>query len=359
MSSAAPLVTVLMAVYNGERYLREAVESTLNQTFRDFEFLIIDDGSTDGTANMLRGFSEADSRVKVHSQENIGQVPTLNRGLKLAAGRYVARMDADDISLPERLALQVEAVEANPRLGVVGTSAVVIDEDGRRIVERPALSGDRDIRAWFQRGNCMMHPTVMIRRKAIEDVGGYRPAFAPAEDYDLWLRISEKWELNNLPQSLLHYRMHGGQLSQKNLVQQAVAAVSAQASARIRRETGRDPADGLVLASMEFLQSCGAREEVVHARVMDDYLTWFKTAVRSSDLGRAEAILKDAVGYSRDRRVGRQVCAEMLHRLARGHWRCGHRGRGLYLLGRGLLAHPIDSLGQLGILPHRGPTAQP
>ena len=209
----APKVTVLMPVYNGERYVGEAIESILAQTFTDFELLIVDDGSTDRTLSILREYARQDRRVVVlQNGSNLGLVPTLNRGLSATRGEYIARMDADDVSLPERLARQVAYMDQHPEVGVLGTNIVYIDAEGRLLnggrpkARRPMSS---TLIHWMLLWRCAIyHPTVMIRRSVLEQTGfTYDPNFRHAEDRDLWTRLAKRTTIASLPDVLLHYRI--------------------------------------------------------------------------------------------------------------------------------------------------------
>jgi glycosyltransferase involved in cell wall biosynthesis len=173
--SKNPKVTVLMPVYNGEKYLREAIESILNQTFIDFEFLIINDGSTDRSVEIIESYSDPRIRL-VHNERNMKLIATLNKGLELARGEYIARMDCDDISLPERLAKQVAFMDANPEVGVLGTAFQTIDSYGKSL-NSPIL-------------------------------GGYTPEAIHVEDYDLWRRLSGVTQFSNLQDVLIYLRKH-------------------------------------------------------------------------------------------------------------------------------------------------------
>jgi glycosyltransferase involved in cell wall biosynthesis len=208
--SREPLVTVLMSAYNDVRFLPESVESILAQTFGDFELLIIDDGSADGTRGYLD--SLRDPRVRVlGNATNLGLTRSLNRGLDAAAGRFVARMDADDVALPERLARQVAFLRSNADVGVVGSSRVLIDERGRFVAHAPAAEDDLRIRWKCLLGNPFAHPTVMLRREVMERHGlRYDEAFRTAQDYELWTRLLAVTSGVNLREPLLQYRLRDG-----------------------------------------------------------------------------------------------------------------------------------------------------
>jgi glycosyltransferase involved in cell wall biosynthesis len=204
-----PVVTVLLAVYNGDRYLRPAVDSILAQTFTNFELLVIDDGSTDRTLQILRTYEQADRRVRIVTRPNRGLTNTLNEGLGLARGKYLARMDADDLCLPERFAKQVAFLDAHPDCVLLGSRVLVIDSEGMPIREMASETGHDEIdAAHLGRGWPVVHPAVMMRLDALKKIGGYRDEFNTLEDLDLFLRLAEVGKLANLPDVLLHYRQH-------------------------------------------------------------------------------------------------------------------------------------------------------
>lgn len=210
--SRMPKVTVLMAVYNGEKHLREAIESILGQTFRDFEFLIIDDGSTDSSREIIA--SCADPRIRlVRNEANLGLTKSLNRGLKLAAGEYVARMDADDVSLPERLERQVKHLDEHPEVGVCGAQTQAFGDGIRGWISHYYLDHDI-IKAALLIGSAISHPTAVLRKAFLDKFGlGYDEAAVCTQDYDLWVRCADRFKMANLPDVLLRYRRHAGQVT--------------------------------------------------------------------------------------------------------------------------------------------------
>jgi glycosyltransferase involved in cell wall biosynthesis len=204
-------VTVLMAVHNDLRFLPDAVESICRQTFDDFNFVIVDDGSTDGSSDYLRRLR--DPRIYVlHNEQNVGLTASLNRGLAECGGeRYVARMDADDISEPDRLARQVEFLDAHADVGIVGSSRRLIDEAGKEITIARAVETDLAIRWKCLLGNPFAHPTVMIRGSVLARHRlRYDESFRSAQDYELWTRILPHARGANLAEPLLRYRMRDG-----------------------------------------------------------------------------------------------------------------------------------------------------
>jgi glycosyltransferase involved in cell wall biosynthesis len=203
-----------MSVYNGERYIEEAIDSILNQTFEDFDFIIIDDCSTDRTVEIIQSYR--DSRIRlIQNRENIGQTKSLNVGLKLAKGKYVARMDDDDISLPERLAKQVAYMEINPEIGICGTWIQTVGKVHGRIWRFPTGPDDIKCRMVFE--SSLAHPSVMMRRKITDKTDiYYDPLYKRAQDYELWVRASRLTALANIPEVLLCLRMHTRQQGRHN-----------------------------------------------------------------------------------------------------------------------------------------------
>jgi glycosyltransferase involved in cell wall biosynthesis len=205
-----PEVSVVLPVYNAERYLRQAVESVLRQTLGDFELICIDDGSTDGTLAILREYERADARVRVISRANTGVSRAANEGTAAARAPLLARMDGDDICMPERLEKQAAYLHENPDCVLVASQVVVIDGDGGVVGPRPDTGyGHEEIdRALLDRGWPVVHPSVMVRTRAVRNVGGYPDGVAVHEDHDLFLRLAEVGRLHTLPDVLLHYRQH-------------------------------------------------------------------------------------------------------------------------------------------------------
>lgn len=216
-SVPAPLISVLMPVYNGENFLSEAIDSILNQTFTNFEFVIINDGSIDGTEAILRRYEGADSRLRVYHQENRGIANSLNRGIELCRGEYIARMDADDISLPSRFEKQVSFMEKHHRVGVCGTWIKVIGKSSEYILQYP--QNHSMIRCQLIFGTAIAHPTAFMRR-AFFIQHALRYLKPHAEDYDLWVRCAKHFELANINEVLLLYRIHYSGMGQRHCNEQ-------------------------------------------------------------------------------------------------------------------------------------------
>ena len=235
---AYPEISVVMSVYNGERHLRESVDSILNQTFQDFEFIIINDGSTDLSKDILESYK--DKRIILMNQINMGLTISLNIALSMAKGKYIARQDADDISEPDRLEKQIDFMENNTAVGLLGSRFQIISEVGEIIGNCCPPLEDEIIKKGLIEMNQLCHGSVMIRREVLSVVGVYREVFKYAQDFDLWLRISEKYKVNNLPEYLIRYRMLNNSISGRKMLLQSRYAGLAIKQALLRRKTGTD-----------------------------------------------------------------------------------------------------------------------
>jgi glycosyltransferase involved in cell wall biosynthesis len=222
--NTTPKITVLLPIYNCEMYVLTAVESILNQTFTDFEFLIIDDASTDTTVSILKKID--DSRIQlIEKPVNSGYTNSLNYGLQIAKGQYIARMDGDDISMPERFVHQIAYLETHPEVVVCGTTYKIVGNDKRITIPEHHEA----IKIGLLWGNCILHPSVMIRKKVLDDfLIIYDTSKEPAEDYDMWVRLLSKGKLHNLQEVLMEYRVYGNQVSRKRAEEQKKNDVQAK-----------------------------------------------------------------------------------------------------------------------------------
>jgi glycosyltransferase involved in cell wall biosynthesis len=264
-----------MPVRNGGNYLDAAIRSIRGQTLSDFEFLAIDDGSTDKTAECLRRHAADDSRVKVLNSGGAGIVAALNTGLAEATGDLIARMDADDIALPARFELQASWLDANPVYLACGTSAAIIDGNGKLKHGKTNLKGGKVGLTELLEGNPFIHPTMMMRRNAMAAAGNYRMGSTYAEDYDLWLRLAHIGPLANLPEQTLHFRVHSNQTSMiKRLAQRAASAFSRQAAMRRMRglTEGADFTLPLEAAVRQFLTTRMADQSEIDPTEAKDFL---------------------------------------------------------------------------------------
>lgn len=239
-----PAISVAMSVYNGDRFLASAIESVLGQSFGDFEFLIVDDGSSDESAAIIREFANADARIHPIIRENRGLVASLNELLGKARAPLVARMDADDICRADRFAKQAAFLAEHADYGVVGSWSEDIGEHGENLVRSGAdhpETHEELVAAIVAGGQLICHPAAMYRRDVVRSVGGYHAAFRHCEDLDLWLRLSTVTKLGNIPKRLLRYRRYPGQVSSRHATEQQIGTAVAQIAWRERSEGRPDP----------------------------------------------------------------------------------------------------------------------
>ena len=241
MMSRSPQVTVLMSVFNDERFVVQAIESILAQDFVDFELVIVDDGSTDQTSGILRDFAARDRRILVHRQTNAGTTAAANRGLSLAKGELVARLDSDDVSFPYRLREQVEYLSAHPDVGLIGGGSEIIDTEGLVIGVRNIVA--RDPMSVLHHRCIYQQSDVMFRRELVLRLGGYREKFRNAQDYDLWLRISESAGIAKTQRVYGQWRLNGGGYTLSRMGEQKREVVVIKAMAARRRHGQPDGYD--------------------------------------------------------------------------------------------------------------------
>ncbi len=235
---ALPLVSVVMCVYNDEKYLEKSIESILNQTFGNFEFIIVNDGSSDKTPEILNSYAQKDSRIKVFHKENSGTTASANFGIGKARGKYIARIDSDDISYPNRLQKEVETLENNPSVGLVGGGSHLINSDGK-IVGVRNIKTKNPKRTLLYR-NIFQQSDVMFRKSVFDSHNGYREKFLNGEDYDMWLRISEVAKVIKLNDVLGQWRLNAGGYSFSRRKEQLDSDKVIKEFARQRRERGSD-----------------------------------------------------------------------------------------------------------------------
>ena len=200
-----PVISIVMSVYNGEKYLPDTVSSIFSQTITVFEFIIINDGSTDRSREILESYD--DDRIVLLQQKHTGLTKSLNQGLSLARGEYIARIDADDLAKPERLEMQLHYLRNNPKVILLGSNCYNINEDGSLLSITDLPVDEVQIKWNLLFHNCLRHRTVMFRRKEVDSLGGYNTTIPYAQDYDLWLRIAGKYSVANLKEPLVYLRV--------------------------------------------------------------------------------------------------------------------------------------------------------
>jgi glycosyltransferase involved in cell wall biosynthesis len=327
-----------MPVFNSGAWLEQAIESIRGQSFTDFELIVIDDGSTDQTGQIVEEAARVDVRIRSVPQEHLGIGAALNRGAALARAPVIARMDADDVAAPDRLRIQLAFLDAHSGVAAVGSWAHVIDDAGRRIGDRRPATGPSQLRDILLRQNPFTHASMMMRADAFRGLGGYRPVLDGAEDYDLWLRMSERAELANIPEFLLSYRSSATPCSTAAARKQLLAARLARLSAKARRESRPDFVDTLAVP-LDFAALRGRDDLVVTADVYellgraatDRFFVRDLSVFGKLDLDHAER--RAAQFWLKDLLAGPQSIAV---RAAAAFWLLRlHPARGLSLLGSG------------------------
>lgn len=219
-----PKLSVIMSVYNDEIYVCEAIESILNQDFKDFEFIIINDGSTDDTLNKINDYATQDNRIIVIDQSNTGLTKSLNKAIKISRGIFIARMDSDDISIKNRFSFQIKFLESNQDYALIGSNVIKIDKNGNEIEKNKTLYSYEDIYNRFKIANCIAHGSVMFNKKLLGDTLKYDEGFKYSQDYKLWTKIANKYKIANSKEYLYLLRIHNSSISKQKVEQQSIYA---------------------------------------------------------------------------------------------------------------------------------------
>jgi GT2 family glycosyltransferase len=335
-----PTVSVLTVTRNVERFLPECIESILAQTFTDFEFVIVDFGSSDNSKSIISHYAATDSRIKFHIIPGCGLAEARNAGCFLAQGRYIAIMDADDVSVPNRLRWGVEFMEKHPEVGVVGGAVEWINSAGQPLMIAHHPSGDQELQSALLTHSVLWQPTVLIRGDAFALVGGYRNVFAQAEDYDLWLRIAERFQIANLEQVVLRYRIHPHQVSLRKRTQQTLGILAAQASASARRHGKPDPLDSVKEITPTLLAGLGIPEDRQKRELARHYQHWITHMYRAGEyavaLDGALALLQPPQEH-----VERRQKADLYFMVARLWLKQKKLAKGFLAMGRAVITWPI------------------
>lgn len=231
-----PKISVVMSVYNGDRFLKKSMESVCGQTFSDFEFIIIDDGSSDNTRLVLSEFEKNDNRIKVYHQKNTGLTSSLNKAISLSGSEFIARQDADDISVANRLERQIEYMRANPNIALVGASFADIDSEGKVIRKNFLNMNPGTLKKRIIRGNFMCHSSVLFRKDAFLSVGGYDETFLRAQDYRLYFDLLCKYDIGVIPDVLVYKIRRGDAISCAHVRSQRWHGIRARYYAIKRRQ---------------------------------------------------------------------------------------------------------------------------
>jgi glycosyltransferase involved in cell wall biosynthesis len=313
-----PSVSVVMPVRDGEPYLRDAVESVLAQTLADIELVVVDDGSTDASGDIVEEYARADTRVVVRHTQGVGQADARNMAVGIARAELIAFLDADDVAYPDRLERQREFMQANGEVALVGGGATFVDDAGRVIAaDVPYPLTDDEIRRAFDHTTPVLNSAALVRRAAFEAVGGFRSLFDDSEDLDLWLRVAGQYAVANLPDTVVRYRVHQRSASVQRLERQSLTALAARMSDAARRAGRPDPFAGLDSIDRELLLGLGATDEQIATTFVVN-ATWLaKMFDAAGDTEAAGSLLRAAEARRSQLRSGRG-CSERLRSLLRG-----------------------------------------
>ncbi len=338
-ASIVPEVSVVMVTRNVERYLDEAIDSILKQTFSSLELIIVDFGSTDGSKEISIKAAARDSRVRCSEIPSCSLVEARNTACSLARGEFIAVMDADDISLPHRLEAEIRFLRQHPAVGVVGGAAEWFGEKGGTlwIVDFPC-----DHRAIKEvlRTNCpYCHSAAVLRRKLFVKVGGYRKVFTVSHDYDLWARVAEHMECANLSVVVVKYRVHGAQISVRRRKLQSLSVLAVQASSRARQMGRVDPLDSASEITPELLIRMGVSESEQEQRHLEEYRKWIR-AISDTGEGSAAIEVREEALRMKWKHVDKGLIADLCLTTAKLYWEDGRRLKALVLVSRATLLQP-------------------
>ncbi len=307
-----PTVSLIMPAYNAEPYLVEAVESILGQSFTDFELIIVDDASTDATPTILDRY--VDPRVvRLHNERNLGQTASMNRAIQAARGAYLARQDADDLSMPYRLELEVAYLDSHQAVGLVGAASTWIDGKGEPLrTWEPALDNS-SLQQELMRNNVILHGSAMFRREAMEEGGpAYRDDMNYAQDYDFQLRIAEAWDVANLAEHLYAYRWHAGMESiKKKALQDREAAQAVKLAVQRRLQAGWAVATGRRPSAPAWARRTSRR------RLAERYVWWSSGIRAPGNAGYALQLLAVALALDPTYRPAWGYVGEIMKRKSR------------------------------------------
>jgi hypothetical protein len=333
-------ISVVMSVFNGQAFLSEAIESILGQTFRAFEFVVIDDGSTDKTREIISAYASRDARMRVFCHKNKGRAESLNIGISLAKGNYIARMDADDVAPPHRLQDQDDFMQHHPEVGLLGGAVELINTQGHVFkTVRPPLQ-DSEIRSAMLHYNPIFHSSVIMRKEVVLAVGGYRKALFDADDYDLFLRIGEQSRFANLGEPVLQYRIHANQVSVQNMRRQVLCLLAASAAASLRKLGSPDPLSHVEEVTPQLLDTLGVNTARIQQGLLDAYSYWINV-LKQSEPEAALRVIDELWQLSRSVSVDRSVLANTWLIAAGIHYSQERLAKALVSAAHAVLVRPI------------------
>ena len=338
--TADPLVSVVMVACNVERFLAQAIDSILTQSYKNFEFIIVDFGSTDKSKAIAARYAKEDDRIKLHEIPSCSLPEARNAACSFARGKYAAIMDADDVACPERLALQVEFLESHPEVKALGGAVEWIDTNGTPLIVRENPVANKEIQALLRECCPLWHPSAMVSLDAFLGVGGYRSPFVVAQDYDLWLRMSEHYEIANLRQVVLQYRIHPYQVSLLKQTQQTLNVLAARASSEARRSGRSDPLDGVKEITPDLVSRLGVSSSKLQNELVLNRRLWIRNICMAGEVSVAlqaalDVLKSDLTG------VERWQIADLQLTISSLYWRQKKYAKSLAAGFRALVTRPI------------------
>ena len=334
-----PLVSVAMAICDVDRFLAEAIESILGQSYRELEFIIVDFGSTDRSRTIAAGYASRDGRIQYSEIPKCTLPEARNAACAMARGQYIAVMDADDVSLPDRLQREVEFMESHPQVGLVGGQAEWVDASGRVLFVLAEPTEHQEIEAELPQRCAIRHSTVLIRTAVFRAVGGYRKVFRAAHDYDMFFRVAERFECANLREVVLRYRVHPHQVSVAGRLQQTVCKLAAQASAARRKKAEADPLDSAVEITADLLAKLSVDDSRLHRELASDCEAWIRNMFLAGEYAVALRVAREYLRTDLRFVAPRQI-AELRLLVARLNWAQGRRAESIGACCRAVLTWP-------------------
>jgi hypothetical protein len=335
------LVSVVMVVCDVERFLSESIESMLNQTFRDYEFIILDFGSRDKSKAIVSTYAVHDHRIRMHEIPACSLVEARIAACSLAEGSYLAIMDADDISLSDRLLHEVEFMECHPEVGVLGGAAEWIDAARRPLWTLHVPQADQEIKRELASRCPFTHSAVLIRKDAFDAVNGYRRVFSRSHDYDLWLRLAERWVFANLEQVVVQYRIHAHQASLRERKQQTLCKLAAQVSSAFRRRGETDPLDSLAEITPQALEAWGVGARAQQRELAADCRTWLYNLSAAGEHSAALKVASEILKSPETRYLDSRTLSDLYLFEARLQWKRENAWKSVLAAGHAFLARPV------------------
>lgn len=287
---ASPLVSVIMPVYNSEAHLREAIESILNQSYQDFEFILINDGSIDKSEAIIQSYRD-DRIVYVKNEYNLGISRTRNKALRLAKGFYIVMADSDDISLPTRIEIQLNFLQKNPEIDILGGQLLLINSTGKEGGTWNYPISSEQIQKAILKSCCIAQPTVMIKRQVLVSVNGYSTLNMVGEDYHLWLRLTKNHLAYNLPELLVKYRIHAANISRKKLINACLFSLALKHVIEFKNSD---------IIDKNFLLNHGISMQEIDQEIIAMYSFWAETYLMFKDYDVALSVIREMIIYIDD-----------------------------------------------------------